>query len=432
MKDQNSHSKGLSDVKLLILYPGFSENWDLDKNVVEPLLEIFPRAVSYNFGDRYKKIGGRLMNRELLELFLSEKQDYVFIHMSVEEIYKSTIARMTNSGVLTIGWFSDDQVVFHKYSKWWGAVLSYCITLNRKSYKSYLQLGINAILSQPAANPKSYHSHPCSRIYDVSFIGALYPHRNEFFQKLSNLGIAINLFGKAGGQYIPFEDMVRIFSESKINLNLCGSYASAAIKQIKAHIYEITMSGGFLLTEYAPHIEDYFEIGKEIVVFDGVEDAVQKIEYYLNHDDERKEIAKAGYERALRDHTWNCRFRELFDQIEKLESQKRSNNRENNLTDISRNGRMPYWPGKSWEEKRQNQKEMAKFYIHCGHTFFIKGRLIIAINEFIHAFRVYPLSIFNCLNLIYVLMKKYLRKIIPQNWRKKIKEVFNIEGTRIS
>jgi spore maturation protein CgeB len=431
MKDQNSHSREFSDVKLLILYPGFSENWDLDKNVVEPLLEIFPRAVSYNFGDRYKKIGGRSMNRELLELFLSEKPDYVFIHMSVEEIYKSTISRMTNSGVLTIGWFSDDQVVFHKYSKWWGAVLSYCITLGRKSYKSYLQLGINAILSQPAANPKSYHPHPCSRIYDVSFIGALYPHRNEFFQKLSNMGIAINLFGKAGGQYIPFEDMVRIFSESKVNLNLCGSYASAAIKQIKAHIYEITMSGGFLLTEYAPHLEDYFEIGKEIVVFDGVEDAVQKIEYYLNHDDERKEIAKAGYERALRDHTWNCRFRELFDQVEKLESQKRLNNRENSLTDISRNGRMPYWPGKSGEEKKRHEKDVSMFYIRWGNIFLKEGRFITAINEYIYAHSIYPLSIFVMVNMIHKSIKDKLRKAIPEKWRKEIKKIINMRKMRV-
>ena len=422
MKDQNSHSREFSDVKLLILYPGFSENWDLDKNVVEPLLEIFPRAVSYNFGDRYKKIGGRSMNRELLELFLSEKPDYVFIHMSVEEIYKSTISRMTNSGVLTIGWFSDDQVVFHKYSKWWGAVLSYCITLDRKSYKSYLQLGINAILSQPAANPKSYHPHPCSRIYDVSFIGALYPHRNEFFQKLSNLGIAINLFGKAGGQYIPFEDMVRIFSESKINLNLCGSYASAAIKQIKAHIYEITMSGGFLLTEYAPHLEDYFEIGKEIVVFDGVEDAVQKIEYYLNHDDERKKIAKAGYERVLRDHTWGHRFKALFDQIEELECQENSGSGFRALSDKSENPPIPYWPARSIEEEKEHRKEMATFYIRWANRFIIDGRLITAINEFIQASCIYRLSFLVWLKLVYLSIKARFRESVPECWRRRIKK----------
>lgn len=430
MKDQNSHSREFSDVKLLILYPGFSENWDLDKNVVEPLLEIFPRAVSYNFGDRYKKIGGRSMNRELIELFLSEKPDYVFIHMSVEEIYKSTIARMTNSGVLTIGWFSDDQVVFHEYSKWWGAVLSYCITLDRKSYKSYLQLGINAILSQPAANPKSYHPHPCSRIYDVSFIGALYPHRNEFFQKLSNLGIAINLFGKAGGQYIPFEDMVRIFSESKINLNLCGSYASAAIKQIKAHIYEITMSGGFLLTEYAPHIEDYFEIGKEIVCFEGDDDAAEKIKYYLSHDEERKIIATAGYERALRDHTWGHRFKDILDQIEELECQENSDSRTMGIGDKSGKP-ISYWPGKSWEEKKRHEKDVSIFYIRWGNIFLKEGRFITAINEYMYAHSIYPLSIFVMVNMIYKSIKNKLRKAIPENWRKEIKKIINMRKTRV-
>jgi len=43
---------------------------------------------------------------------------------------------------------------------------------------------------------------------------------------------------------------------------------------------------------------------------------VQKVRYYLDHDEEREHIARAGRERALRDHTWKQRFQAMFAKLE--------------------------------------------------------------------------------------------------------------------
>ena len=45
------------------------------------------------------------------------------------------------------------------------------------------------------------------------------------------------------------------------------------------------------------------------------EECVDLIKYYLEHEDERMEIAKAGQARTLRDHTYACRMHDLVDII---------------------------------------------------------------------------------------------------------------------
>ncbi|MCX5713345.1 MAG: glycosyltransferase [Candidatus Omnitrophica bacterium] len=39
------------------------------------------------------------------------------------------------------------------------------------------------------------------------------------------------------------------------------------------------------------------------------------MKYYLAHDIEREEIRQAGYQRAVREHTWQKRFEQVFRQI---------------------------------------------------------------------------------------------------------------------
>ena len=50
-------------------------------------------------------------------------------------------------------------------------------------------------------------------------------------------------------------------------------------------------------------VQDYFEPGKEIVLFDTKENLVDKCRYYLEHEDERLEIAHNMRQRALRERT---------------------------------------------------------------------------------------------------------------------------------
>jgi len=110
--------------------------------------------------------------------------------------------------------------------------------------------------------------------------------------------------------------MVRMYSRSKINLGFssCGNTHESGerILQVRLRDFEVPMSGGFYMVEYMEEMEEFFSIGKKIVCYSGKEDLVDKIQYYLRHDEERERIRQAGHERCLQDHTWQKRFRMAF------------------------------------------------------------------------------------------------------------------------
>jgi spore maturation protein CgeB len=72
------------------------------------------------------------------------------------------------------------------------------------------------------------------------------------------------------------------------------------------------MSGGFYMVEHMEELEEFFVIGREIVCYRSKEELVDKIRYYLRHDGEREKIRQAGYQRCLRDHTWQKRLADAF------------------------------------------------------------------------------------------------------------------------
>ena len=82
--------------------------------------------------------------------------------------------------------------------------------------------------------------------------------------------------------------------------------------QIKGRNFEVPGCGGFLLTGRAENLEAYYEIGREIVCFESTEELIEKARYYLAHEDERAAIARAGYERTMKEHTYAHRFAEIF------------------------------------------------------------------------------------------------------------------------
>jgi spore maturation protein CgeB len=50
-------------------------------------------------------------------------------------------------------------------------------------------------------------------------------------------------------------------------------------------------------------MDKFFVSGKEIVTFSSAQEAVEKIDYLLQHPNERRAIAKAGQDRTLKEHT---------------------------------------------------------------------------------------------------------------------------------
>jgi spore maturation protein CgeB len=118
------------------------------------------------------------------------------------------------------------------------------------------------------------------------------------------------------GPPLSDEDMVAMYSRAKISLGFSTvgrtHLDDQRIVQVRLRDFEATMSGAFYIVEDMPELRQFYEVGDEVVTYLGADDLVDKCRYYLEHEDERERIRLAGHARALRDHTWQQRFRDVF------------------------------------------------------------------------------------------------------------------------
>jgi spore maturation protein CgeB len=110
-------------------------------------------------------------------------------------------------------------------------------------------------------------------------------------------------------------DMYRILAESRIALNIHLDAAGDSANNMR--LYETTGCGAMLLTDYKDNLNKIFSIGKEVIAYRGFEELLESLKYYNSHDQECREISRAGQERTLREHTYFNRMKELTDIIKK-------------------------------------------------------------------------------------------------------------------
>lgn len=299
--------------------------------------------------DRMLEVGRDQMNSELRELVRKENPDILFAVMFTNELKKEILKDITdNTNTKTIAWFSDDQWRFDNYSKEYAGYFNLITTTDLESVEKYRKAGQkNVIKTQWACNQFLYKPVEVEEVYDSTFIGQPHGKRKQFINEVRKSGIKVDCWGKGwlNGR-VSQEDMIKLFSQSKINLNFIKVSKSFSIRaflavflrkkdgkimfhklqhipsnfknmvfpndQIKARNFEIPGCKTFFLTEYAEGIEEYYDIDKEIVCFKNIKELIEKIKYYLNHKEEREQIALAGYKRTLKDHTYEQRFSEIF------------------------------------------------------------------------------------------------------------------------
>lgn len=106
-----------------------------------------------------------------------------------------------------------------------------------------------------------------------------------------------------------YSEMPLVFQKSRINLNI-------SLRSIKSGIplraFDIMGSGGFLLSNYQEDFLENFTPGEDFVCYESEQDLLQKIDYYLTHEDERQAIAKNGHDKVAAAHTYCNRVREML------------------------------------------------------------------------------------------------------------------------
>jgi hypothetical protein len=86
---------------------------------------------------------------------------------------------------------------------------------------------------------------------------------------------------------------------------------------MKAPPMHVSATRSFCLTEYAPFLEEYFEIGREIACFHDRESLLERVRYFLSHEQERDEIARRAHEKVSARYT-DAAFPRLLEELHGL------------------------------------------------------------------------------------------------------------------
>jgi len=311
----------------------------------------------------------RVAHRERpVDLFFSYFYDACVLPEAIEEI--------RSMGITAVNWYCNGSYQLHLVRKI-SPKYDWCLVPEKSRIKDYVSMGARPIYCQEAANPHIYRPYPLPLDYDVTFVGQAYGDRPHYIKELLDNGIDVHVWGpgwrksadgvpeqkqgsighdlmdvarilatregrkaagdrvrrllgrapepgrrlegipdKAVGGVLSDEEMIRLFSRSRINLGFstCGNtgITGEKIRQVRLRDFEIPMSGGFYIAEYFEELEEFYEFGKEIVCFVSPEDLAEKIRYFLRHEGERERIRKAGFQRCRRDHSWHKRFIDAF------------------------------------------------------------------------------------------------------------------------
>lgn len=291
---------------------------NFDKSLYEPLKKIFTKVIRYEFLKQYADLGIKRVNQDIIDIVKTEHPKYTLWPSINYEIYESTFQEIRKEGTIVIGWFYDDEVRFEDYSKWWTPYIDYFLTCDKEAVKKYEELGTRSLLLLVYSNMDYFKRLNLPKEYDVSFVGSKIADRAYLVNRIKKSNIQIYAFGKGWDKgYISFYEMLKIYNITKINLSFMKSYGNNTRPQMKCKIFDICMCGGFLLCEYISGIEEFYEIDKEIICFNNIEEAVAKIKYYLSHENEREKIVQSGWERAHRDYDMTKKLFEVFQKIEK-------------------------------------------------------------------------------------------------------------------
>ena len=316
------------NLNILAIYHHY--NWENES--LKPSLEKFGQVRHYdwfeNFNhqrkDWYKSIKAK-MNEDLVnqvkQWIRDDSTDVIFTYLSGELVSPDTIQKLSSFGVPTVNLSLNDKETFIGKTKNGQPIgmknicryFDLCLTSTEDALKKYCVEGALPVYLPEGANPEIHKPHDVEKTIDVSFVGQCYGNRPTIIQTLKDRGIHVEAFGYGWPSGpLSTEDMIRMYSKTKINLGFGGVAGHQDTYCLKGRDFEITMSGGLYLTEYNPELEKVYDIGNEIITYTNFDDLVAKIRYLLSNPEEAERVRKRGFQRAHTEHTWEMRFEKIF------------------------------------------------------------------------------------------------------------------------
>lgn len=253
--------------------------------------------------------------------------------------YQPLAALARARGLPSAFWTTEDPYEFDAAEKYATAV-DLVFTNDKWTSKNYAFYGAPRVQHLPLAACPKHHwreipNSAAEFRYDVFFCGVGFSNRQAIIDGLHPVLSRVEtlICGSNWIENAPYvqngrmsaDELFDAYRRSRIVLNLSRDhfYANDRFKVTPStpgpRTFEAAMAGAFQLAfADRPELLDYYRHGSEIVLFDGLESARRAIEYYLEHSEERRSVARAARERTLVEHCYTHRVDVILARIREL------------------------------------------------------------------------------------------------------------------
>lgn len=287
-----------------------------DRKISAGLIENGHFVYDFSFRDmarmgtvfKSKKLGANWANREILKIVDNLEPDLVLVgHSDLMSVNVLKQIKATYPRIKIAFWYVDPLYLEHKlgfiheFSPYLDAI--FCTTGGeylQKLKKPHLKVAYMPNVGNPNVEKlKQFEAYDVSQ--ELVFCGAVYnePIREKFLKDLAvtlnEKAITFKYFGCFGHPGVYGKAYIRALAESRMGLNYSRKndvtlYSSDRIVQL---------TGNGLLT-FSPRIPDFDKLytDMEVIYFDNQVNLAEKIQYYVEHPEEAKKIAEAGWKKT--------------------------------------------------------------------------------------------------------------------------------------
>ncbi len=265
--------------------------------------------------------------------------DLVF-SMAQAPLTAVVLKRFKKDNIPTAMWFVEDYNLF-TYWRAYANLYSYFFVIQKEPFLSLLKENghENAHYLPLAALPSFHKKQDLTReeevkySADLAFLGAGYPNRRHEFKKLMSVKnfkiwgsdwdgeVTLKPFIQESGKRIDPETSVKIYSSTKVNLNL---HSSVKLERneigdfVNPRTFELASIKAFQLVDRRSLMSELFETegeNKELIIFDSFDEVPDLLHYYLSKNDEREKLAQRAMQRVYKEHTYQHRMEKALEII---------------------------------------------------------------------------------------------------------------------
>lgn len=228
-----------------------------------------------------------------------------------------TFHALKSRGITCVGISLSDPDVFPYNGRIYANKFDLFYTNSKYSFvNEYPQTGANVSLLPFAASVKHHYYMPeVKKEYDLVVVAHAREDRIQVIEKLKKI-CKVGTYGsgwKNSLGTVNGSEHVKAINSGRMYLSFARTVAG--FDNVKVGLFEAMACKQVVITTYMEELQDYFDIGKEILCYKTEDELYSLVAYYLEHTEELEQIRRKGYDRFLKEHTYKKRWDGVLKQI---------------------------------------------------------------------------------------------------------------------